>query len=98
MKKSFSVLIALYFVAIIGLVQITTENKAFAAKGKKLYKSNCQSCHGKKGKGAGGPDIRDESFRNLKKRVKKGIKGTSMPSFSLNKKSIKKIWKYVHRK
>ncbi|RMF91970.1 MAG: cytochrome c [Candidatus Schekmanbacteria bacterium] len=96
MKKSFSIFLALYFAAIIGLVQITTENKAFAASGKKLFKKNCQSCHGKKGKGANAPNIQDERFKEFKRTVKKG-KG-SMPSFSsLKKRSIKKIWKYVTR-
>ncbi len=100
MKKSFSVLIALYFVAIIGLVQITTENKAFAAKGKKLYNSNCKSCHGKRGKGAKccvNKSIRKESFKHFKKEVKKGNDGGMPPFSSLKKKSIKSIWKYVKK-
>ena len=96
MRKTFTVLLGLYFVAIIGLVQITTERNASAASGKSLYNSSCKSCHGKRGKGAACPNIRNESFKSLKKAVKNGA--GSMPAFSsLKKSAIKSIWKYVKK-
>lgn len=100
MRKTFSIFIALYFIAIIGLVQITTERNALAAKGKTLYNSNCKSCHGNRGKGASccvNKSIRGESFKDFKKEVESGNKQGMRAFTSLKKKAVKSIWKYVKK-
>jgi len=100
MKKTFSIFLALYFIAIIGLFQITTERSVFAKSGKKSYNSYCKSCHGRRGKGASccvNKSIRKESFKHFKKEVKNGNDSGMPPFSSLKKKSIKSIWKYVKK-
>ncbi|MBI5374156.1 MAG: c-type cytochrome [Candidatus Schekmanbacteria bacterium] len=95
MKKMFTTAMVVMLIAAVGVLQVVTEQNAFAASGKSLYKSKCQSCHGTKGGGASGPDIRSESFNSFKKAVKSGKEG--MPAFkSLSSTTIKKIWKFVH--
>src|SRR3712207_3562552 len=52
------------------------------ANGKKVFASNCSACHGDKGQGVSGPDLRQESFKNpdvVVNQVRNG--GGGMPAF-----------------
>lgn len=67
--------------------------------GEKLYRSQCASCHGLKGEGAGaGPSLTSGTFRHggtdeaLFRTISKGVPGTPMPAFAL---SGLKIWQLV---
>ncbi len=62
--------------------------KANARIGRKLFRSRCSACHGKKGEGAIGPSLRSPDFQALADdsyligTIRDGRPGTAMPSWT----------------
>lgn len=65
-----------------------TQKKSWVKVGEIVFRTNCVSCHGRKGEGKVGPNLTDEHFKNIKKIediaqvIIKGANGNAMPAWS----------------
>jgi cytochrome c oxidase cbb3-type subunit 3 len=79
----------------IGELSATRENvveflykESWLQVGKAVFKSNCVSCHGKEGGGLVGPNLCDDSYKNVKDIgdiltvIQKGAAGGAMPAWN----------------
>lgn len=69
-------------------IALYCQSESSAEEGKAVFRSNCAFCHGLTGKGGRGPNlvtsalVHQDSDDPLKKVIKSGVPGTTMPSFS----------------
>ena len=80
-----------------GLAQV----KAAIEQGQAVYRSNCAFCHGMDGKGGRGPDlvsrelVHGDTDAALRRVIKNGVPGSSMPSFNLEEPDLRPLIVYL---
>jgi alcohol dehydrogenase (cytochrome c) len=71
------------------------------AAGAVIFRAHCAPCHGIRGEGGRGPDLRKTSFRHgstdadLLRIISKGIPGTEMPGIFLPESEIRRIIQFI---
>lgn len=98
MTNTFAILLGFLIPALLG-----AQTSAGVDVGKAVFRSNCAFCHGLDARGGRGPNLvsqplthgdSDEAIRRV---VQKGIPGSTMPAFKLEKDELDALMIFLHR-